>query len=65
MILWIIYFIMAWVIIYQVITILKLSDKIESIEKNNDYWFKQYLEEKKENDENKQIIEKIKESMSF
>ena len=56
---------MAWVIIYQVITILKLSDKIESIEKNNDYWFKQYLEEKKENDENKQIIEKIKESMSF
>lgn len=65
MILWIIYFIMAWVILYQVITILKLSDKIESIEKNNDYWFKQYLDEKKENEENKKIIENIKENLPF
>lgn len=65
MILWIIYFIMAWVIIYQVITILKLSDKVEDMKKNDDYWFKQYLDEKKENDENKKIIENIKENLPF
>ena len=65
MLLGIIYFIMAWVIFYQVITILKLSDKIDRMNKNSDYWFKQYLEEKKENDENKKIIENIKEILPF
>ena len=65
MILWIIYFIMAWVIIYQVISLLKLSDKIEEMKKNQDYWFHQYLEEKKDNEENKKIIERVKENLPF
>lgn len=56
---------MAWVIIYQVISLLKLSDKIEDMKKNQDYRFHQYLEEKKDNEENKKIIERVKENLPF
>lgn len=65
MILWIVYFVLSGVILYQVISLLRLSDKVESLKKNEAYRFKEYCKEKEENDKNKEIIENIKNSMSF
>ena len=65
MILWIVYFVMASVIIFQVFSLLKQSDIIDDLKKNEEYWFKEYLREKQENEENKKIIENIKENLPF
>jgi len=65
MLLWIVYFVLSGVILYQVVSILRLSDKVESLQKNEDYRFHEYLKEKEENNKNKDILENIKNSMPF
>ena len=65
MILRLIYVIMAVVIVILVINLLKLSDKVDTLKKNEEYWFKEYLREKQENEENKKIIETIKDNLPF
>lgn len=65
MILWIVYFVLSGVIIYQVISILRLSDEVESLKKSKQYWLDRFLQEQIDNNKNKEIIENIKNSMSF
>lgn len=65
MILWIVYFVMAGVILYLVIKVLKLSDEVETLDKSKQYWIDRFLKEQSENEKNKDIIENIKNSMPF
>ena len=65
MLLRLVYVIMAVVIVIQVINLLKFSDRLDNLKKNEEYWFREYLREKQENEENKKVIENIKENLPF
>lgn len=65
MILWIVYFVLSGVILYQTFSILRLSDKVEELESWKDFWYREYLRVADEKEKLSEIIENVKNSMSF
>lgn len=65
MILWIVYFVMAGVILYLVIKVLRLSDEVETLENWKDFRYREFMKVSEEKEKLEQIIDNIKNTMSF
>lgn len=65
MILWIVYFVMAGVILYLVIKVLKLSDEVETLENWKEFRYREFMKVSEEKEKLENIIENIKNTMPF
>lgn len=65
MILWIVYFFMSGVILYLVIKVLKLSDEVETLENWKEFRYREFMKVSEEKEKLENIIENIKNTMSF